>query len=118
MHFFGRAELGPQPPVNASASKSVANSPVQQDGSASRLDNDVTSTSTAAMVSAANDIITLSQDLILTVRGDPAITKSLNSIRSRLSALVHSAKATGNCSHLPEKEIITPNQLSCLETAA
>jgi hypothetical protein len=115
VHFFGGAELGPQPPVNASASKSVApNSPVQQDGSVGSTDDDAT----AAIVSAANDIISLSQELISKAAHDLGIAKSLNSIRSRLGALVHSATAPGDGSPFPEKENIAPNQLSWPETAA
>jgi hypothetical protein len=48
---------------------------------------------------------------------DPGIAKSLVSIRSQLSALVHSAMVTDG-SPLPEKEIIGPNQRSWPETAA
>jgi hypothetical protein len=111
VHFFGGADLGPQPPVNACASESVAsNSPVQQDGSAD--DGDI-----ASIISAANNIIGLTQELISKAPRDPEIAKSLKSIRSRLSALLLSATAAGDGSHLPEKENIGPNQLSWPETA-
>jgi hypothetical protein len=117
-HFFGGADLGPRPPGNAGASELVAcESPDQQDSSVSSTDDGATST-TASVLSAANDIIGLSQVLISNVPRDPRIARSLDSIRSRLSALVHSATAAGDGSHLPEKESIGPNQRTWPETAA
>jgi hypothetical protein len=108
-HFFGGVDLGPQPPVNTGTSESVeSNSPDQQNG------ND---TDDGAIVSAANEIITLSHELILKAPRDPEIAKSLKSIQSRLSALVLSATAAGDGSHLPEKENLGPNQRSWPETA-
>ena len=109
VHFFGGADLGPQPPVNESV---ASDSPVQQVGSVGCTDDGA-----ASIVSAANDIIGLSQELITRALHDPGIAKSLNSIRSRLSALLLSATAAGDGSHLPEKENIGPNQHSWLETA-
>jgi hypothetical protein len=58
VYFFGGADLGPQPP---GTSDSVApNSPVQQDGSVGSTDNGAI----ASIVSSANDIISLSHELI------------------------------------------------------
>jgi hypothetical protein len=123
VHFFGGADLGPRPPDNdnASASESDASElPVQENGSdATRTTDDG---ATASFVSAANDMIRMTQELISNAPQDPAIaksfTKSVNSITSRLDALVHSATAAGDGSHFPEKENIGPNQLSWPETAA
>jgi hypothetical protein len=104
VYFFGGADLGPQPP---GTSDSVApNSPVQQDGSVGSTDDGAI----ASIVLSANDIISLSHELILKAPRDPEMAKSLNSIRSWLSALVLSATAAGDSSHLPEKENIGPNQ--------
>jgi hypothetical protein len=112
-HFFGKADLGPQPPDNAGTSELVEHeSPDQQDGSISSTDNG------ASVILAANNIIGLSQLLISNMLHDPRIARSLNSIQSQLSALVHLAMAPGNGSHLSEKEIIGPNQHTWLETAA
>jgi hypothetical protein len=113
VHFFGGADLGPQPPGNPSAGASesvVPNSPAQQDGN-------VDDGAAASVISAANDIIYLSQELISKAPHDARLAKSLNSIRSRLRALMLSATATGDDS-LPEKENIGPNQRSWPETAA
>jgi hypothetical protein len=86
-------DAGPEriDPTSAGASESLApNSPVQQDGSVGSTDDGAT----ASVLSAANDIISLSQELILKApRDPPGIARSLNSIRSRLSALVLSATA-------------------------
>jgi hypothetical protein len=121
VHFFGGADLGPRPPDNdnAGASESVApKSPVQQNGSDASTDDGAT----ASLISAANDMIRLTQELISNAPQDPGIVKSftisVNSMRSRLNALVLSATAAGDGSHLPEKENIGPNQLSWPETAA
>jgi hypothetical protein len=114
-HFFGGADLGPRPPGNAGASELVVReSPDQQDGSVGSTDDGAT----ASVLSAANDIIGLSQVLISNMPCDPRIARSLNSIQSRLSALVPSVMAAGNGSHLPEKESIGPNQHTWPETAA
>src|SRR6266566_5007333 len=108
VHFFGGVDLGPQPPVNSVTS----NSPVQQDGSANSTDD----SATASVVSMANEIICLSHKLILKAPHDSGITRLLKSIQSWLSALVLSAMAAGDGSHLPEKENISPNQYSWPET--
>jgi len=75
---------------------------------------------TASFISAANDMIRLTQELLSNASQDPGIaksyTKSVNSMRSQLNALL-SAMAASDGSHLPEKENISPNQLSWLETA-
>jgi len=113
VHFFGGADLGPRPPGNASASESgTPSSPVQQDGSAGRTDDGV------SFDSAANRIISLTHELILNAPRDPGITKSLKSIESQLTALVHLSATAAGGSHLPDKENIGPNQRSWPETAA
>jgi hypothetical protein len=70
VHFFGGANLGPQPLDNVgSASKPVTPcSLVQQDGS-----ND-----SAAVQTIINDIFSLSQGLVLKGLSDPRIANSLN----------------------------------------
>ena len=118
-HFFGGVDLGPRPPDNAASEPVVPSSPVQQNGSDGTDDD-----ATACFISAANDMIRLTQELISNAPHNRGIaksfTKSVNSMRSRLSALILSATATatGDGSHLPEKENIGPNQLSWPETAA
>jgi hypothetical protein len=113
VHFFGGADLRPQPPVNAPSESVMTDSPVQQVCNISCTDNGAA----ASVLLAANDIIRLSQELTSKALHDPGIAKSLVSIRSQLSALVHSAMVTDG-SPLPEKEIIGPNQRSWLEMAA
>jgi hypothetical protein len=73
VHFFRGADLGPQPP----ASNSVApNSPVQQSGSVGSTDNGTI----ASIVLTANDIISLSHELISKALHNPGVAKLLNSI--------------------------------------
>ena len=117
-HFFGGVDLGPQPPDNASTSKSaMPNSPVQQDSSAGSTNDDTT----AFLISAANNMIRVTQGLISNTPRDPhiakSITKSLNSMLFQIDALVHSATVANDGPPLPEKEKIGPNQLSWPETA-
>jgi hypothetical protein len=115
VHFFGGADLGPQPPGNTSASEVAPNSSVQvqhqQDGSVGSTDDGAT----ASVASVANEIITLAQKFVSKPPRDPGIAKSLNSIRTRLILL----SATDACEgSLPEKENIGPHQRSWPETAA
>jgi hypothetical protein len=115
VHFFGGADLGPQPPGDGSASASESakqKSPGQLVGDSADAD------AAASILSAANEIISLSQRLITEAPNDPRIAKSLGAIQSRLSALVVSATAADNHSRLPEREYIAPNQHSWPETAA
>src|SRR5229473_6465304 len=102
LHFFGGADLGPQPPVNAGTSSSL----VQQDGSTAHMDD-----STA--ISVIKDIFRLSQELISKGPSDPGIANSLNSLKSIRSGL----RELLNGSPLLEKENIAPNQRSWPETA-
>jgi hypothetical protein len=109
MHFFGGANLGPQPLDNVGSASELVTpcSPVQQDGS-----DDSTTIQTII-----NEIFSLSQGLISKGLSDPRIANSLNllnTIRSGLNELVFLAS---DGSHLPEKENITPNQHSWPETA-
>ncbi|KAF8491687.1 hypothetical protein F5888DRAFT_1807194 [Russula emetica] len=95
VHFFGGADLGPQPPRNGSASASDSGeheSPSQRVGHGA-ADND---DAAASILLAANEIISLSQRLITEVPRDPRIAKSLNVIQSRLTALVLPATAADN----------------------
>jgi hypothetical protein len=117
-HFFDGVDLRPRPPDNASASKSaMLNSSVQQDSSASSTNDGAT----ASLISAANNMIRVTQRLISNMPHDPhiakSITKSLNSMLSQIDALMHLATAAGDGPPLPEKEKISPNQLSWPETA-
>ncbi|KAF8495465.1 hypothetical protein F5888DRAFT_1804847 [Russula emetica] len=118
--------LPPQfPPLPMSSPSSVINIPaVPDDPGPERIDRDgsVGSTNdgaTASIISVANNIISLAQELISKAPNDLEIAKSVNLFQSRFSALVLSATAAsdGNGS-LPEKENIGPNQRSWLETAA
>jgi hypothetical protein len=71
-------DAGPEriDPASAGASESVApNSPDQQDGSVGRTDDGA-----ASVLSVANNIISLSQELISKAPCDPGIARSLNSI--------------------------------------
>ena len=113
VHFFGGANLGPQPPSNTSSELQPPNSPIQQDGSTGSADDGTT----ASIVLMANDIIGLTQELVLKAPRDPGLAKSLNSIWSCLNALLLSAIEAGNGFHLPEKENIGPNQCSWPEMA-
>ena len=103
LHFFGGADPGPQPPVNAGASSS----PVQRDGSTAHMDD-------SAAISVIKDIFRLSQELISKGPSDPGIANSLNSLKSIRSGL----RELLNGSPLLEKENIAPNQRSWPETAA
>jgi hypothetical protein len=114
VHFFGGADLGPQPPGNGSDSASESddhNSPGQSVGHGAADDN-------ASVLSTANEMMSLLQQLTAKAPRDPGMVKSLDVIRSRLRALVHSATATDDSSRLPEKENIAPNQHTWPETAA
>ena len=71
-HFFGGADLRPQPLVNMGASSSL----VQRDSSTAHMDD------SAAAVSVIEDIFSLSQELILKGLSDPGIANSLNSLKS------------------------------------
>ena len=66
-------------------------------------------------------MIRLMEELIARAPQDPGIaksyTKSVNSMRSQLRALLLSATADDDGSRLPEKENLGPNQLSWPETA-
>ena len=75
VHFFGGADLGPRPPGNgddtSESSEPVASkSPAQEDGSLCSA-NDA-----ASFISAANEIIRLTRQLISNAPSDPGITKS------------------------------------------
>ncbi|KAI0273022.1 hypothetical protein BGY98DRAFT_1099611 [Russula aff. rugulosa BPL654] len=100
-HFFGGVDLGPRPPDNTSASE-LPNSPVQQDSSAGAGSTD--DDATASLISAANNMIRVTQELISNTPRDLHIAKSITNGRRWFP--------------LPEKEVIGPNQLSWLETAA
>ena len=121
IHFFGGPDLRPQSPGNRNGNGSDGSesgdhmSPGQQVGHSTRgtEDNDAA----ASVVSAANESMSLLQQLIAQAPRDPKIAKSLNNIQSWLSALVLSGTGAGKSSHFPEKEYIAPNQHSWPETA-
>ena len=115
VHFFKGAELGPQPPDNGTSDSSDGTSPIEpvEYESLAQL---VGSSTHDTIISAANDSIKLLQHLITKAPSDPKIAKSLNLIQSQISALLL-ATAVDNA-RLPEKENISPNQHSWLETAA
>jgi hypothetical protein len=108
VHFFLGGILGPQAPINESASKQEPDMPkspaAQQDGS---IGNTKTH---ASVISAANDIVCTAQEILGMVPTDPETAKSLQMARSQLNAILLSVKDNG--SRLPEKEQIAPNQLS------
>ena len=83
----------------------------QESGNAASQEN-----AAASLISAVNEIITLSQQLLAqALRGaTPEMVKSVRAVRSHLSVVV---SATGDGQQLPEKEAIAPNQLSWPETA-
>ena len=97
---------------NTKSGNAASNAPYQENGSAS-------------LISATNDIIALSQELLIRMpkpddvskkRDDVSNTvKSLHSVRTHLAAVL--ASATGDGPQLPEKEQIAPNQHSWPETA-
>jgi hypothetical protein len=108
VHFFGGANLGPQPPPDeskASASEPGEHRSLGQPVGHSAADDDAA----ASFLSAANESMSLLQQLITKAPRDPASAKSLNMIRSQLSALVLSAMVADNECRLPEKENIAPN---------
>ena len=96
----------------------MPNSPVQQDSSASSTNDNAT----ASLISAANNMIQVTQGLISNTPCDlhiaKSITKSLNLMLSQIDALMHSAMVAGNGPPLSEKEKISPNQLLWPKTAA
>jgi hypothetical protein len=60
-YFFGGVDFEPRPSDNASASKSaMPNSPIQQDGSVGSTNDDATT----SLISAANNMIQITQELI------------------------------------------------------
>ena len=116
VHFFGGADLGPLPPPDRSdgnGSGSAKNRSPGQPVGHSADDN-----AAASILSAANRIMSLSQQLMTNVPRDAKFAKSLNVIQSQLSALVLLATTAENGSQLPEIEYIAPNQHSWPKTAA
>jgi len=83
----------------------------QESGNAASQEN-----ATASLISAVNEIITLSQQLVAqALRGATLeMVKSVCAVCSHLSVV---ASATGDGQQLPEKEAITLSQLSWPETA-
>ena len=111
IHFFGGLEgLGPQAPLNASASELVPKSSAQPNGSAGNTK------SRASVISIIKDIIRLGEEFLELAPDDPETVKSLQMTRSQLNAARLSVNDSR--SRLPEKEQIAPNQLSWPPTAA
>src|SRR6266852_2293605 len=119
VHFFGGADLGPQPPGNESGSNGSTTSESAEDKSSGQpIGHCADDDAAASILMRANNIIRLSNLLITEAPRDPTLAKSLAVIESQLSALVLSATAPDNGSRLPEKENIAPNQHTWPETAA
>jgi hypothetical protein len=120
VHFFGGADLGPQPPRNGSGSDRSATSDSAENKSPGQpvghsADDDARA---ASIQRRTNNIISLSHRLISQAPRGASIDKSLAMIESRLNALVLSGTEPDDGSRLPEKENIAPNQHSWPETAA
>jgi hypothetical protein len=118
VHFFGgelEDGLRPRAPDNASdAEPVVPKSPAQQDGNAGNAKTCV------SMISTANDIVRLAQEIqemLVIAPANPEMAKSLQMARSQLNA-VRLSLNDNDGSRLPEKEQIAPNQLSWPPTAA
>ena len=116
--FFRGANLGPQPLSNMGTSTSplAHNSLVQPDSSNGSMDDSAMDSA----ILAANDMIRLLQallDLVTKAPSNPELAKSIKVVHSQLKDLVFSVTMAGEGSHLPEKEIFGPNQLTWLETA-
>ena len=114
VHFFGGVDLGPQPPRDGTSDNTSELVEHESPGQPVGCTHD--HNATESIISAANNNIKLLQQLITKAPSDPKIAKSLNAIRSQISALL-SATAVDNA-RLPEKEKISPNQHSWLKTAA
>jgi hypothetical protein len=110
-YHFGGAE-----PQARSAPQPSPIAPVLHDtdgGNAAHNENTM-----ASVISVTNEIIALSQKLLMDTPNPEAasnIVKSLRLVRSHLAAVVMSATSDGP--QLPEKEQIAPNQHSWTETA-
>ena len=115
VHFFGGAELGPQPPDNGTSDSSNGTSPIEPVEYESPA-QPVGSSTCNTIILAANDSIKLLQHLITKAPSDPKIAKSLNLIQSQISALLLATAVDD--ARLPEKENISPNQHFWPETAA
>ena len=117
IHFFGEANLGPQPPEYGGSNAANASELVELKSPGQPVSSMRNNNAVASIISAANDNIELLQKLITKAPSDLKIARSLNSIQSQLTALL-SAMAIDDGSWLPEKESIAPNQHTWLETAA
>jgi hypothetical protein len=85
----------------------ACNSPVQLNGSKGSMDD----SAKASIVSAANDMINLSQALLHLVIKAPSnleLVRSIKVIHSQLRDLVFSVTMASEGSHFPEKESSTP----------
>ena len=114
VHFFERADLGPQPPNNRSnsTSKLAEHKSLGQAVGHSMADDNTT----ASILLATNNIIYLLYCLITKAPRDLGLAKSLNLIELQLNALMHSAIVANNSSYLPKKGNILPNQHTWLKT--
>ena len=120
VHFFGGADLGPQPPHNGSGSDRRATSEMAENESLGQPVGHCAAEEDDAVLLRTNCIIGLSQQLNAEAPRDrdSGLAKSLAVIESTLRAHLLSATAPDNCSRLPEKENIAPNQHTWPETAA
>ena len=116
VHFFGGADLGPQPPVNAASKTVMPGSLVQ--AQVQGTDDRAAAAAAASIDLAINEIVALVNKLHRVhtkVPSDRENAKSLVMIGSWLKTFLHSVTAIGD--PLPEKENIGPNQYSWPETA-
>ena len=111
-HFFGGGKVEPQVPASQ-PSPIVPASLSTKNGNAAYDVN-----GTASLISVTNEIIALSQELLMRTPKPEDVSntvKSLRSVRKHLAAVV--ASGTGDVPQLPEQEQIAPNQHSWTETA-
>ena len=115
-HYFGGGKC-PVPFTRPGATSDLTVPDAQEIGNAVHQENttnNATQNSTASFISAVNDLITLSRQLLAQApSATPELVKSVHSIRSHLRVVV---LATSD-DQLPEKEAIALNQLSWPETA-
>ncbi|KAH9173877.1 hypothetical protein EDB89DRAFT_2068386 [Lactarius sanguifluus] len=109
-HYFGGAK------DSALTARPLPTAPDLHHASTQESNNASSQENAASLVSAVNEIITLSWQLLAQAPRDarPELVKSVHAIRTHLSVV---ASSTGDDQQLPEKEVIAPNQLSWPETA-
>lgn len=112
-HYFGEAKVAPGNP--SSQPSPIAPALHKTDRRDAAYDENAAA---ASLISVTNEIIALSQELLMRTPKPEAVSntvKSLHLVRSQLAAVIVSANGDGP--QLPEKEQIAPNQHSWTETA-